>query len=209
METLIGKRAPEFVASAVIDGGTIVSDFSLKQYIGKKYVGLFFYPKDFTFVCPTELHAFQSKLDEFNKRDVQLVACSTDSEYSHFAWLETSRERGGIHGVTYPIVADINKTIASNYGVLASQYVEDPETGELQVLGEAVAYRGLFLIDKSGIVQHMVVNNMPLGRSVDEAIRMVDALKHFEEFGEVCPANWSAGKKAMSATQAGLVEYFK
>lgn len=209
METLVGKAAPRFTASAVIDGGVIVNDFSLAQYIGNKYVVFFFYPKDFTFVCPTELHAFQEKLDEFAKRDVQLVACSTDSEYSHFAWLETPKERGGIHGVTFPIVADINKTIATNYGVLAGQYKKDPASGELQVTGESVAYRGLFLIDKQGIVQHMLVNNMPLGRSVDEAIRMVDALKHFEKYGEVCPANWAEGKKAMSATQSGLVEYFK
>lgn len=209
METLIGKSAPEFTASAVVDGATIINDFSLKQYVGEKYVVLFFYPKDFTFVCPTELHAFQDKIAEFEKRNVQLVACSTDSEYSHFAWLETPRERGGIKGVTYPIVSDINKTIAANYGVLAGQYEEDIETGELKASGELVAYRGLFLIDKSGIIQHMVVNNMPLGRSVDEAIRMVDALQHFEKFGEVCPANWMAGKKALSATQSGLVEYFK
>lgn len=209
METLIGKSAPKFVAAAVVDGNVIVNDFSLTKYIGKKYVVFFFYPKDFTFVCPTELHAFQSELEEFEKRDTQVVACSTDSEYSHFAWLETPRSCGGIQGVTFPIVSDINKTIASSYGVLAGQFTKNTVTGELEASGESVAYRGLFLIDKSGIVQHMLVNNMPLGRSVNEAIRMVDSLQHFEKFGEVCPANWAAGEKALSATQDGLVEYFK
>ncbi len=209
METLIGKAAPKFAAAAVINGNTIVNDFSLDQYIGKKYVVLFFYPKDFTFVCPTELHAFQEQIGEFEKRNVQLVACSTDSEYSHFAWLGTPKENGGIKGITFPIVSDVSKTIATNYGVLAGSYEEDLETGELKSEGELVAYRGLFLIDKSGIVQHLTVNNMPLGRNVNEVLRMVDALQHFEQHGEVCPANWSIGKKAMVADQSGLLEYFK
>ncbi len=209
MKNLVGKSAPKFVSSAVVDGGIIVNNFSLDQYIGKKYVVLFFYPKDFTFVCPTELHAFQEQINEFEKRNVQLVACSTDSEYSHFAWLETPKNKGGIQGVTFPIVADLNKTISANYGVLAGHYEEDFDTGELRSAGELVAYRGLFLIDKAGIIQHVVINNMPLGRSVSETLRMIDALQHFEKFGEVCPANWIVGEKAMSATQTGLVEYFK
>jgi peroxiredoxin (alkyl hydroperoxide reductase subunit C) len=208
MDSLIGKLAPRFNAAAVVDGCSIVGNFSLEQYVGKKYVLFFFYPKDFTFVCPTELHAFQEKIHEFEKRGVQLVACSTDSEFAHLAWLGIPRGMGGIKGITFPIVADINKTISADYGVLAGHYEED-ENGELSVVGELVAYRGLFLIDKSGTVQHCVINNMPLGRSVDEALRMVDALQHFEQFGEVCPANWGAGKKAMAATQTGLVEYFK
>lgn len=208
MESLIGKLAPKFIASAVINGKNIINDFSLDQYLEKKYVALFFYPKDFTFVCPTELHAFQEQIEEFEKRDVQLVACSTDSEYSHFTWLNIPRSEGGIKGVTFPVVSDLNKTISANYGVLAGHYEEDLDNGDLKAIGDLVAYRGLFLIDKSGIIQHMVINNMPLGRNVSEVLRMVDALKHFEQFGEVCPANWTSGEKAMSATHTGLVEYF-
>ncbi|MEY8488356.1 peroxiredoxin [uncultured Parabacteroides sp.] len=206
MKALIGKKAPEFHAPAVINGNQIVEDFSLDQYLGKKYVVLFFYPMDFTFVCPTELHAFQEKLNEFEKRDVAVVGCSVDSEYSHFAWLNQDRNKGGIHGVKYPIVADFSKTIAENYGVLAADYLTNEE-GEVVAKGAPVAYRGLFLIDKEGKIRHYVINDLPLGRNVDEAIRMVDALQHFEEFGEVCPANWSKGKDAMKATSEGVSGY--
>lgn len=208
MENLIGKKAPKFTANAVINGNEIVSDFSLEQFLGKKYVVFFFYPKDFTFVCPTEMHAFQNKLNEFEKRNTAVVACSTDSEFSHFAWLNMEKLHGGICGVTYPVVADINKTIAEDYGVLAGEYEEDQKTGEMSIVGEQIAYRGLFLIDKNGIVQHQVINNFPLGRNVDEVLRMVDALQHFEKHGEVCPANWHSGDKAMKATQEGLTEFF-
>lgn len=206
MKALIGKKAPEFHAPAVINGNQIVEDFSLEQYLGKKYVVLFFYPMDFTFVCPTELHAFQEKLGEFEKRDVAVVGCSVDSEFSHFAWLNQDKNKGGIHGVKYPIVADFSKTIAENYGVLAADYLTNEE-GELVATGAPVAYRGLFLIDKEGKIRHYVINDLPLGRNVDEAIRMVDALQHFEEFGEVCPANWSKGKDAMKATNEGVSGY--
>ena len=208
METLVNRKAPNFEATAVVDGYNIVHNFSLKQFLGKKYVVLFFYPKDFTFVCPTEILAFQEKLEEFGKRDTVVIGCSTDSEYSHFAWLNTPREQGGIKGVTFPLVSDINKTIADDYGVLAGEYVED-EDGNTLISGEMVAYRGLFLIDKQGIVQHCLINNMSLGRNVDEVLRMIDALQHVEKYGEVCPANWAAGKKAMRPDSDGLKEFFR
>lgn len=206
MGVLVGKKAPDFSVNAVINGEEIVENFSLSQFEGKKYVILFFYPKDFTFVCPTELHAFQEKLAEFEARNVQVIAVSTDTEQSHWGWLQLAKEHGGIKGITYPILADTNKTIASNYDVLAGTYYYN-DNDELCAEGELVAYRGLFLIDKEGIVRHQLVNDMPLGRSVDEAIRMVDALQYFEEKGEVCPANWSKGKEGMSATHTGVADY--
>ncbi|RMG78144.1 MAG: peroxiredoxin [Bacteroidetes bacterium] len=204
--TLVGKKAPHFSAPAVINGGEIVENFSLDQFLGKKYVVFFFYPKDFTFVCPTELFAFQQKLEEFKSRDVEVVACSTDTEESHWGWLQMPKEQGGIKGVTYPIVADTDKTISYNYGVLAGDYDMD-ENGMLVATGPMIAYRGLFLIDKEGTVHHQVVNNFPLGRSVDEVLRMVDALQHFEKYGEVCPANWHKGEEAMKASHEGVAEY--
>ena len=193
MTTLITKSAPDFDEKAVVEGNQIVDSFKLSALQGK-YVVLFFYPLDFTFVCPTELHAFQAKLAEFEKRNVQVVACSTDSHFSHAAWLRTPKKEGGIEGVTYPIVADINKTIAKDYGVL----LEDA----------GISLRGLFLIDKEGIVRHQVINDLPLGRNVDEALRMVDALQFTEKHGEVCPANWNQDDKSMVATQEGLETYF-
>ncbi|MDM8160865.1 peroxiredoxin [Labilibaculum sp. K2S] len=206
MQTLIGKKAPSFSAGAVVNGNQIVENFSLDQFIGKQEVVFFFYPLDFTFVCPTELLAFQEKLAEFEARNVAVVGCSVDSEYSHFAWLNTEKNKGGIKGVTYPLVSDLSKTISENYGVLASEY-DYNEEGNAVSTGAPVAYRGLFLIDKKGTVRHSVINDLPLGRSVDEAIRMVDALQHFEENGEVCPANWNKGKEAMQATADGVAEY--
>lgn len=206
MENLIKKKAPHFSANAVINGNDFVADFSLDQYIGKKDVVFFFYPLDFTFVCPTELLAFQEKLAEFEKRNVAVVACSVDSKYSHWAWLNTELKNGGIKSVTYPIVADLTKTIAYNYGVLAGDYDYDDD-GSLAFTGNAYAYRGLFLIDKKGIVRHSLINDAPLGRSVDEVLRMVDALHHFEEFGEVCPANWHQGDKAMKETAESVAAY--
>ncbi len=206
MSVLVGNKAPAFSAKAVVNGGEIVEKFSLENYLDKKYVVMFFYPKDFTFVCPTELHAFQEKIAEFEKRDVQLIAVSTDTEFSHWGWLQVPKKNGGIQGITYPLVADTNKTISSNYDVLAGDY-DYNDDGELIATGELVAFRGLFLIDKKGVVQHQVVNNMPLGRNVDEALRMVDALQHFENKGEVCPANWVNGKDAMSASAEGVASY--
>lgn len=190
---LIGKTAPHFTAKAVVKG-KIVDEFSLRDLLGQ-YVVFFFYPLDFTFVCPTELHAFQEQLAEFQKRNTQVVGCSVDSWFSHCAWLNTPKAKGGIEGVEYPLVSDLNKHIARHYQVLK----ED----------EGIAYRGLFLIDKQGIVRHQLINDLPLGRSVDEVLRMVDALSYFEKNGEVCPANWKLGSKSMKPTQEGLISYFK
>lgn len=190
---LIGKTAPHFTAKAVVKG-KIIEEFSLRDFLGK-YVVFFFYPLDFTFVCPTELHAFQEKLAEFEQRNTQVVACSIDSWFTHCAWLNTPKNKGGIEGVEYPIVSDLNKNISRNYQVLK----ED----------EGIAYRGLFLIDKQGIVRHQLINDLPLGRSVEEVLRLVDALSYFEKNGEVCPANWKLGAKSMKPTQEGLVNYFK
>jgi peroxiredoxin (alkyl hydroperoxide reductase subunit C) len=206
MSVLVGKTAPLFRAPAVLNGVEIVSDFSLQQYLEKKYVVLFFYPADFTFVCPTEIVAFQDKLAEFEARGVQVVGISTDSEHAHWKWLQTPLAEGGIKGVTYPLVADSSKTISENYDVLAGSYAYDDE-GSVKFTGAPVAYRGLFLIDKAGIVRHQVVNDLPIGRSVDEALRVVDALQFHEEHGDVCPANWHKGEKALKATQRGVADY--
>ncbi len=206
MAVLVGKKAPLFQADAVINGGEFVENFSLEQFNGKKYVLFFFYPLDFTFVCPTEILAFQEKLAEFEKRNCAVVGCSIDSKFSHWAWLNTELNMGGIKGVKFPLVSDLSKTISVNYDVLAGEY-DYTDEGEMSFKGGPVAYRGLFLIDKNGVVRHQLVNDLPLGRSVDEAIRMLDALQHFEEFGEVCPANWSKGDEAMKATQEGVSNY--
>lgn len=191
MGVLVGKIAPDFKAKAVV-AGQIVNEFSLSQLRGK-HVIFFFYPLDFTFVCPTELHAFQDSLEEFKKRDAQVVACSVDSPYSHLAWLNTPKNKGGIEGVAYPLVSDLNKTIARSYAVLNE--------------AEGIAYRGLFLIDSEGVVRHEVVNDLPLGRSVEEVLRTLDALICVERYGEVCPANWQAGQKSFKPTQEGLELY--
>lgn len=206
MAVLVGKKAPHFEADAVVNGGEFVEKFSLDQYLGKKYVVLFFYPLDFTFVCPTEILAFQEKLAEFEKRNVAVVGCSIDSKYSHWAWLNTEKNNGGIRGVTYPLISDLSKTISSNYDVLAGEYLYT-EDGIMEFEGNPVALRGLFLIDRQGIVRHQLVNDLPLGRSIDEALRMVDALQFFEENGEVCPANWHQGDEGMKETSQGVAEY--
>lgn len=187
---LVGKKAPEFSVKAVIKGN--IQDFSLSAAKGR-YVLLFFYPLDFTFVCPTELHAFQEQLNEFEKRGVQVVGCSVDSCFAHAAWLKTPKKLGGIEGIQYPLLGDVNKKIAKSYDVLNEE--------------DGIAYRGLFLIDREGVVRHQIVNDLPLGRSVDEALRMIDALIFHEKHGEVCPANWELGKKSMKATPEGLLDY--
>lgn len=189
---LIGNPAPLFQAKAV-SSGEIISDFSLETYRGQ-YVVFFFYPLDFTFVCPTELHAFQERIQEFEERNAQIVACSVDSCYTHLAWLNTPKVKGGIEGVSYPLVSDLNKSIAEQYGVLMYE--------------EGIAMRGLFILDKEGIIRHQVVNDLPLGRSVDETLRTLDALISFNEHGEVCPANWQVGARRMKPTKAGLEVYF-
>lgn len=204
--SLVGKKAPLFEAPAVINGEEIVESFSLDQYLGKKEVVFFFYPKDFTFVCPTEILAFQEKLAEFEKRGVAVVGASTDTEETHLAWLMTDKNKGGISGVTYPLVADTSKTIANNYGVLAGDWDYDEE-GNLSFKGLPIAFRGSFLIDKEGTVRHETINDLPLGRNIDEMIRLVDALQYVEKHGEVCPANWEEGKDAMQATREGVADY--
>lgn len=186
---LVGRSAPDFKATAVFEKE--FKEISLKEYAGK-YVLLFFYPLDFTFVCPTELHAFQERLSEFKKRGVEVLGASVDSQFSHLNWLKTAKEEGGIEGVRYGLISDLGGRIATSYGVLSD---------------EGVAYRALFLIDKEGIVRHQLINDLPLGRSVEEAIRMVDALQHYEKNGEVCPANWEKGKKALRTTTESVAEY--
>lgn len=205
MSVLVGRKAPGFSASAVINGGEIVNDFTLEQFKGK-YVVLFFYPKDFTFVCPTELFAFQEKLEEFKSKNVELIAVSTDTEQSHWGWLQMAKNAGGIQGVTYPMVADTNKTISFNYDVLVGD-MDWNEEGLMSASDELIAYRGLFLIDKEGIVKHQLVNDLPLGRNVDEVIRMVDALQFNEEHGEACPANWTKEKEGLVTTHDGIADY--
>lgn len=192
MGVLVGKKAPEFKADAVVNGD--FKTVSLSDYKGK-YVVLFFYPLDFTFVCPTELHAFQEKLSAFKAMNCEVIGVSVDSKFSHFAWLNTAKEEGGIKGVTYTLVSDLNKTIARDYDVL--------------IPSDGVALRGTFLIDKEGVVQQQTINSLPLGRNVDEMLRLVEALQYTESHGEVCPANWKKGDKAMKADQAGLKTYFK
>ena len=206
MSVLVGKNAPHFNAQAVVNGNEIIENFSLDQYLGEKYVVFFFYPADFTFVCPTELIAFQNKIAEFESRNTVVVAASTDSATSHWKWLQTPRNDGCIECVKFPIVADHNKTISMSYDVLAGFYAEDA-FGNMLFEGSPEAYRGLFLIDKEGVVRHQVVNDMPLGRSVDEILRVIDALQFTEEYGEVCPADWRKGDKALSATQEGVATY--
>lgn len=206
MAVLVGKKAPSFKAPAVINGNDVVEDFSLDQFLGKKYVLFFFYPADFTFVCPTEILAFEESMEEFNKRDVAVVGCSVDSEFSHWKWLQTELKDGGIKGVKYPLVADQAQTIAENYDVLAGEYDYD-ENGSISFKGIPQTYRGLFLIDKAGTVRHQLVNDMPLGRSVDEALRVIDALQYHEKYGEVCPADWHPGDKALKATQEGIADF--
>ena len=207
MPILVGKSAPTFNANAVVNG-QVVSDFSLTRYLGKKHVVFFFYPKDFTFVCPSELHAFQAALPDFEARNTAVVACSTDTEQSHWGWLQVPKDTGGIGGVTYPIVADTTKTISSAYGVLAGELQAGGRPGDpFTATGDLIAYRGLFLIDLKGVVRHQLINDLPLGRSIDEAIRMVDSLQFFEQHGEVCPANWTRGKKGMKPTNQGVADY--
>ena len=157
-------------------------------------------------MCPTELFAFQEKLNDFESKGCVVVACSTDTEQSHWGWLQMPKSMGGIQGVKYPNIADTDKTISANYGVLSGNYELDEEEN-LFATGPMIAYRGLFLIDKQGIVQHQIVNNFPLGRNVEEALRMVDALNHFEEHGEVCPANWSKGKESMKESHEAVANY--
>jgi peroxiredoxin 2/4 len=191
MAVPIGQPAPDFTATAVMPDNTFKEDFQLSKLKGK-HVVLFFYPLDFTFVCPSEILAFDRKLAEFKSRNCEVVGVSVDSHFTHWAWKNTPVEKGGIGNVHFPLVADITKSIARDYDVL---------------LNNAIAFRGLFLIDKEGVVRHALINDLPLGRSVDEAIRILDALQHFEKHGEVCPANWHKGDEAMKPSAEGVASY--
>lgn len=192
MAVLVGKPAPDFTATAVMGDNSINGNFNLKSYIKDKYAVLFFYPLDFTFVCPSEILAFDHRLKEFEDRNTAVIAVSVDSQFTHLAWKNTPVNNGGLGQVKFPMVADLSKSISRDYDVL---------------LNEAVSLRGSFLIDKNGVVQHQVVNNLPLGRNIDEMIRMVDALQFTEQHGEVCPAGWNKGKAGMKASPEGVADY--
>lgn len=189
MSLLVGKKAPEFSLTAVVNGGEIVKDYSLAQFEGQKYVLLFFYPKDFSAVCPIEMHEFQANLAEFEKRNVQVIACSTDNDASHKAWLNLDKSEDGIKGITYPILADLNKTVSHNYHVLNGEWAYD-EDGQLHAEGDRIALRGTFFIDRQGIVRYQSVNFFTVMRHVDDILREIDAWQYFEERGEVCPLNY-------------------
>lgn len=193
MYSLIQKQAPDFTADAVMPNGEF-SKITLSDFKDKKYLCLFFYPLNFTFVCPSELIAFSRRVPEFDKRNVQVLGVSVDSQFSHLAWRKTPVDNGGIGEVAYPLVSDLTKDISRDYGVL---------------INDSVALRGTFLIDRSGIVRHATLNDLPLGRNVDEMLRLVDALQHNEEHGEVCPAGWKKGEVAMKASTAGVASYLK
>lgn len=191
MSVLVAKEAPDFTATAVMPDGSFKEDFKLSDYKGK-YVVLFFYPLDFTFVCPSEIIAFDHKLEEFKKRNCEVIGVSVDSHFSHWAWRNTPVNKGGIGEVRYPLVADIKKEISAAYDVLVD---------------DSVALRGTFLIDKEGVVKHQVVNDLSLGRNIDEALRMLEALQFTEKHGEVCPAGWHEGEEGMKATTDGVADY--
>lgn len=192
MSVLVGKKAPDFTTAAVMPNNEINEKFNLHTYLNGKIGVLFFYPLDFTFVCPSEIIAFDNRLKEFKDRGVEVIGVSVDSKFSHLAWKNTEVNKGGIGQIQYPLVADLTKSIARDYDVL---------------MGDAVALRGTFLIDQDGIVRHQVVNDLPLGRSIEEALRMVDSLQFFQAHGEVCPAGWNKGKQGMKADAKGVADY--
>lgn len=189
---LVGKEAPNFIANAIMPNNEINTSFDLKKYLNNHVGVLFFYPLDFTFVCPTEIIAFANRLEDFTAKRAKVVAVSVDSHYSHLAWKQTPVNKGGIGNIQMPMVSDLNKNISREYGVLHN---------------DSISLRGSFLIDSKGIVRHQVVNDFPLGRNVDEMIRMIEALAHFEENGEVCPAGWQKGKAAMKPNSEGVADY--
>ncbi len=189
---LVTKKAPDFTAPAVLADGTIVDNFNLYENFGEKGTVLFFYPLDFTFVCPTEIIAFSHRIDEFKKRGVNVIGVSVDSQYTHFAWRETPEDKGGIGRIKYPLVADLTKQISKDYDVL---------------IDAGVALRGSFLIDTDGTIRHAVINDLPLGRNINEMLRMIDAMHYTNEHGEVCPADWHPGEEAMKPSPDGVAEY--
>jgi len=190
MSELVTKEAPDFTAQAVM-GDNAMGELKLSDYRGK-YVCLFFYPLDFTFVCPSEIIAFDKKLDAFKEKGCEVIGVSVDSQFTHLAWKNTPRDKGGLGNVQFPLVADLDKNIARSYGVL---------------FNDSIALRGLFLIDRDGVIRHCLINDLPLGRNVDEAVRMLDALQFFEKHGEVCPANWRPGEDGMKPTAEGVASY--
>lgn len=192
MSVLVGKPAPDFTAPAVLANNQITEDFHLMSHIKDKYAVLFFWPLDFTFVCPSEIIAFSNRMDDFRERNTEVIGISIDSQFTHFAWRNTPVEKGGVGAIKFPMIADITKSIARNYDVL---------------INESVALRGTFLIGRDGIVRHQTVNDLPLGRNVDETIRMVDALQFFERHGEVCPAGWKKGETGMKPNAEGVAKY--
>ena len=192
---LVTRQAPDFTAAAVMGNGEIVDNFNLKKHLNGRPAVIFFWPMDFTFVCPSELIAFDHRYEEFKKRGVEVIGVSMDSEFVHNAWRNTAIDDGGIGPVQYPMIADIKHDIMRAYGV------EFPEAG--------VALRGSFLVDKNGVVRHQVVNDLPLGRNVDEMLRMVDALQFHEEHGDVCPAQWEKGQEGMNASPKGVADFLK
>ena len=192
MTAFVSEKAPDFTADALVNGE--FKKVSLSDYKGKKVV-LFFYPLDFTFVCPTEILAFADHLEEFKKRNTEVVGVSVDSQFTHMAWAQVDRKEGGIKGVNYPLVSDLSKNIARTYGVLLE--------------GPGIALRGLFILNKDGVLKHSTINHLDLGRNIDEVLRLLDAVDFSEEHGEVCPANWKKGEKAMKPTAAGLKDYMR
>ncbi len=194
MSVLVGKEAPDFTASAVMPDGQINEAFNLKEYLGGNVGILFFWPLDFTFVCPSEIIAFDNRIEQFKQLGAKVIGVSVDSHFTHLAWRNTPVDKGGIGNVKFPMVADLTKQIARDYDVL---------------LNDSVAFRGTFMIDKNGVVRHQIVNDLPLGRNVDEALRMVDALNFTEEHGEVCPAGWNKGEQGMQATPDGVAAFLK
>jgi len=191
---LVTKKAPDFTATAVLADGSIVEDFNLMENLGEKGAVLFFYPLDFTFVCPSEIIAFSHRIEEFTSRGINVIGVSVDSQFSHYAWRETPINKGGIGKINYPLVADITKQISRDYDVL---------------FGDSIALRGSFLIDADGTIRHAVINDLPLGRNIDEMIRMVDTMLYTNEHGEVCPAGWQKGDEAMKADTEGVAEYLE
>ncbi|WP_422351742.1 peroxiredoxin [Flagellimonas sp.] len=207
--TLVGKKFPNLEVNAIDKSGiTTKLNILKKAQESNKKVVLFWYPKDFTFVCPTELHAFQNAMEEFEKRNTLVIGASCDTAEVHFAWLNTEKKNGGIEGVTYPLLADSNRNLASTLGILdITDEKYDEETKVFTVEGDNVTYRATYLIDEEGTIFHESVNHMPLGRNIDEFVRLIDAYTHVQEKGEVCPANWNSGKEAMNADRSGVAEY--
>lgn len=206
--SIVGKKFPNITVDAMSEMGDTLRINVLKEAVdNKKKVLLFWYPKDFTFVCPTELHAFQEALGEFEKRNTVVIGASCDTPEVHFAWLNTPKDNGGIEGVTYPILADTHRSLADTLDILDNDYTYNEDTEEEEVSGGNVAYRATYLLDEEGKVFHESINDMPLGRNVTEFLRLIDAYTHVQKYGEVCPANWEEGKDAMNADRKGVADY--